>query len=210
MKKEQLSIFGKIDQTKINSFTPPYSLRNDCQIGQWKTGSDNLIGNSLEICPIKIQHYYGNLGKTKKAQWLQLWFVGAPNEKKLPKNTVCVTYLKSRSMNALGQKFIEVMNENDPGHQIFTGSFEKHVGDLGNYYSVQFEARAREGKEEQDQLELIGDFLSSEPKLVDTTLPPAMVLMSLDDLTNPLAIAEANELIKQIQQEQQQPALKQA
>ena len=83
-----------------------------------------------------MRNYYGNVGKTKHTQWLQIWFIGAPNEQKLPSNTVCVTYAKTRSLTGLGQKAIEVMEDEDPGLGIFKASFEKHSGDYGNYCSV--------------------------------------------------------------------------
>lgn len=83
------SIFGSKPANAIFLGDQPYAVRNDCQVGQWKVGDDDLRGNRIEISIIKVARYFGNLGKTQNAFWLQLWFVPAPDCKTLPKNTVC-------------------------------------------------------------------------------------------------------------------------
>jgi hypothetical protein len=193
------SVFGTIQKEKINHFTPPYSVRNNCQLGQWTVGSDDILGNALDIAIFSMSSYFGNLGKTKGANWLQIWFVGMPNEEKLPKNTVCVTYLKGESLTNLGQKAITVMGKGvDPGHGVWTTKFEKRTGAYGNYYVLNFDWRERT-KEEMKQLELIAEFAQSNPLLSDPNIPPTMVELSGD-----ANIETAQELIKLIEASKEQ------
>lgn len=195
----EINIFGKINKEQINHFTPPYSVRNDCQIGQWKVGEDNLLGNELEISIIAMKNYYGNLGKTKFAQWLQIWFIGSPNEQKLPSNTVCVTYTKTRSLSQLGQKAIEIMENEDPGLGIFKTSFEKHAGDYGNYYSVKWEWRQRT-PEEIPQIHLIADFLKTAPNFNDPNLPNTMIQLPDGSGQDPIDLIEAEKAVKLLEE----------
>lgn len=147
-------------------------------IAKWGSGKEEKTTSRearSRISLIKAHKFYGELGKSR-AHWLQLWFVPSPNEKKLPKNTVCVTYIKTRSLDDLSGKLIDLMtNETDPGEVIFKASFEKHTGTLGNYYSVKWEYREREGDAEQKQLDTIRDFISSNPRLVDASKPETLV-----------------------------------
>jgi len=189
-----ISIFGKINKEQINHFTPPYAIRNNCQIGQWTVGEDNLLGNELEISIIAMRNFYGSLGKTKGASWLQIWFVAAPSENKIPSNTVCVTYVKTRTLSQLGQKAIEIMETEDPGVGIFKTKFEKHTGEYGNYYSVNWDWRPRTD-EEISQLQLIADFLNTNPNLQDTNLPPTMI----EVINEPESLLEAQKELKAIE-----------
>lgn len=189
-------VFGTIQKDKINHFTPAYSLRNNCQVGQWTVGSDDLLGNSLNIAILSMSSYYGNLGKTSGTNWLQVWFIGSPTETKLPKNTVCVTYFKGESLTNLGQKAISIMDkEIDPGHGIFTASFEKKTGNYGNYYAVKFDWRERT-KEEMPQLELMADFMATFPLLNDPNIPPTMI-----ELSSGATVENAQELLKLMESE---------
>ena len=163
------------NESGILNPTPPYKLRNDCQVGQWKRGEDDFKGSTIEISLIGAKHFYGKLGQSL-ASWVQLWFIAAPSETKIPRNTVCCTYIKTRSLDDLSGKLIELTTEEkDPGQFIFTGSFEKHSGTMGNYYSVKWEARDRT-EDEKSQLTMIRDFLWNEtPIFKDTSLPDTMI-----------------------------------
>jgi len=173
--QKQAGIFGLMPINEIFNPFPPYSLRNDCQVGQWKRGEDEFKGSSIEISLIKARKFYGELG-ISRAHWIQLWFVPSPKEEKLPPNTVCVTYAKTRSLDSLSGQLIELMtNGKDPGNMIFSASFEKHIGQLGNYYSVKWEPRDRADEEERKQLEKIQNFVWSNPQLIDPSLPKTMI-----------------------------------
>jgi hypothetical protein len=169
----ELKVFGKLMTEQINFFKPPYNVRNNCQVGQWAKTEDDFIGNSLDIAIINTQEFYGKLGKST-GNWLQIWFVAAPSESKLPKNVVCCTYIKTRSLSSFGRTIIELMSNGEPATGIFTGSFQKHSNDYGNYASVKFDWRERT-EDEKAQLMLIANFLATAPILEDTGLPETMI-----------------------------------
>ena len=175
-KLPQINVFGTIEQDKINLIEPPYALRNDCQIGNWKVGEKGILGDSLSISILAVRSFYGKLGKAKPCDWLQLWFVAAPNETKIPQDVVCVTYIKTRSKSALGQTLIEVMQTTEPALGIFDTKFEQHSNELGNYYSINWQWRERK-PEEMNQLNLIAQFLNTKPILIDTNLPESMIMV---------------------------------
>ncbi len=164
-------IFGEKVKNQINYFDPPYAIRNNCQIGQWMIGDDFPVAKELEIAIIKVAKMYGDLGKTKNANWLQLWFIASPKEKKIPDNLVCVTYIKTRSINQLGMEVMKNMScDVDPGVGLFKTYFIKHDGEKGKYYSLGFKWRAREASEKA-QLKLIEEFLSKNLILNDSGIP---------------------------------------
>ena len=169
----ELKVFGKLMKEQINFFRPPFNVRNNCQVGQWAKSEDDFIGNTLDIAIINTQEFYGKLGSSV-TKWLQIWFVAAPGETKLPSNTVCCTYIKTRSLSSFGQTIIELMSNGEPATGIFTGSFLKHSNDYGNYASVKFDWRERT-EDEKAQLVLIAGFLSTEPILEDSGLPETMI-----------------------------------
>lgn len=201
--KKATPIFGTMPTDYIFNPFPPYSLRNDCQAGQWKRGESDFKGNSIEISLIKAHKFYGELGKSN-SHWLQLWFIPSPNEKKLPRNTVCVTYIKTRSLDNLSGKLIELMtNEIDPGEGIFKAYFEKHSGTLGNYFSITWEYRDREGDAEQKQLDAIRNFIATNPRLIDANKPETLICT--DGMT-PEKMETLDETINAIKAEQAEQA----
>lgn len=175
----KFKVFGT--RTPNSIFLPqvPFTLRNDCRVGQWKVGEEDFRGKDIEISIIKVAQFFGTLGKTTNSFWLQVWFVAAPGCDCLPKNTVCLTYLKKRSIAQFSQKVTELMESGEPALGIFQGSFLKHSGEKGDYYSVAWDWREREVDEEIEQLEQIADFLAASPKLVDLSVN----LIPLDGLS---------------------------
>lgn len=170
-----IQVFGTRPKNSIWLGDQPYAVRNDCQAGRWKVGDDDFRDKSLEISVIKVAKFFGSLGKAKDTFWLQVWFVPAPSCSCLPANTICITYLKTRSFSQFSAKITELLGEQDPAEGIFIGSFAKHSNDLGNYYSVQWDWRARSTSEEKEQLQAIADFLQSDPLLVDPVATRGMV-----------------------------------
>ena len=184
----KMNVFGTLSKEKINCFNPCYGVRNDCQVGQWKVGDDKFLGNSIDIAIIAMRPYFGSLGKTKNTSWLQIFFVGLPSCKVLPTNTVCVTYLKTQSLTNLGQAAVKEMEEIDPSMGVFTASFAKKTSDLGNYYVVDFAYRPRT-EEEIPQLQVIADFLATQPVFADN-VPDTMI-----ELTEGVTPEHAKELL---------------
>ena len=196
-----IQVFGSKPKNSIFLGTEPYALRNDCSVGQWKVGDDDFKGNQIQISIIKVSRYFGSLGKARDKFWLQIWFVPAPDERKLPSNTVCVTYLKTRSISRFSQKIIELMENGEPALGVFAGVFEKHSSELGTYYSVGWGWRERKSEEEFRQLDQIEAFLSGRPSLIDYVGTRDMI--SLDGLSE----GEIQLLIQSGQSQQSQVRL---
>lgn len=45
--KKATPIFGTMPTDAIFNPFPPYALRNDCQVGQWKRGEDDFKGSAI-------------------------------------------------------------------------------------------------------------------------------------------------------------------
>lgn len=183
-------VFGTRPKNSIWLGDQPYAVRNDCQAGQWKVGDDDFRGKEIEVSIIKVARLFGSLGKAQNTFWLQIWFVPAPNCLALPANTVCVTYLKTRSLSQFSQKITELLANGEPAKGIFKGSFQKHSSDLGNYYSVTWDWRDRQTQEERDQLEQIAVFLQTQPVLIDLAATKRLIS------TEGLSPAEMTQLIQ--------------
>ena len=146
----------------------------------------------------KLHDFFGSLGKAKDTFWLQVWFVPAPSCQSLPANTICITYLKTRSLSQFSQKIADLMADGEPAEGIFVGSFAKHSNDLGNYYSVQWDWRSRTTPEEVEQLQQIVDFLQSDPLLVDSVATRGMIALeglSASEITQLIQSSVAKELL---------------
>ena len=191
MKKQKLitmnalsSIFGSIPENAIFNPEQPYSIRLNCQAGQLAIGDDKFIGKEAEISIIKISRFFGTLGLTKNTEWLQIFFIAAPNCTIIPKNTVCVTYIKTRSLGAFNQSVIELLSSGkNPAEGIFKIGFQLHQGTTqdgqpSKYYSVTFDWRERD-KAETDQLKLIADFMEGQPTLLDGRVTSLICLENL-------------------------------
>ena len=190
--KPELNIFGTLNKDQINNLCPPYALRNDCKVGMWKVGDNNFKSKTLDIAILRTEHYYGKLGKGTATNWMQIFFIAAPLEKSIPQNIVCVTYVKTRSLSALGYKLIEIMENQDPSYGIFQTKFQEHKNDLGIYYSLIWDWRER-SEEEKAQLQLMADFLASQPILEDTNLVDTMHEIG----TDPEYLAEVKVIVEE-------------
>lgn len=178
-KGTSITVFGVRPKDSILLPQVPFTVRNDCKVGNWKVGEDDYRGKQIDISIIKVAQFFGTIGKTTNSPWLQIWFVPAPSCDVLPKNTVCVTYLKRRSIAQFSQTVTELMELGEPALGIFTGSFIKHTGELGDYYSVVWSWRERETEADLKQLEQIANFLATNPRLVDMSVN----LIPLDGLS---------------------------
>ena len=168
-KSHQFSVFGTRLDNAICLPDLPYSVRLNCKDGGLFVGGSEAQhrktnpDQKIDISIIKAAKYFGTLGKTENVLWIQLFYLAAPSVplEILPKNTVCVSYLKKQSIAHLFNKVQEVMEQGDPGLGIFTLGFNREVGEKGTYYTVTFDWRPREEEEEKQQLDLITAFMSS-------------------------------------------------
>ncbi|MBG1240567.1 MULTISPECIES: hypothetical protein [unclassified Nostoc] len=184
------SVFGTKPSDSICLPEIPYSARLNCKLGGIFVGGQEDIhrrtssNETVDIAIIKVSKYFGSLGLEYVGQWMQIFFIPAPNvsPKVLPTNTVCVAYIKKQNISNLFAKVQEVIGEEDPGTGIFTIGFEKQAGkDNSTYYTINFGWRKREGEEENKQLQQIAGFLQSNPTLID--LEGTRTMQCLDGLS---------------------------
>lgn len=167
------SVFGTKPSDSIYLADLPYAVRWNCKSGGLFIGGyeeDNRrtkTKENIDISIIKASKFFGNLGNTNAELWLQIFFVPVPSVTALPKNQVCVSYIKKQSINNLMATVAEAMESGEPAAGIFTGSFQKQSGNNGVYYTVGFTWRQRESAEEKKQLEMIDAFLTGSPTLID-------------------------------------------
>lgn len=175
------NIFGTKPANAIYLPDAPFAVRFNCQAGQLAISETEFLGTEAEISVIKVSRYFGSLGRTRNVAWMQLFYVPAPGCKALPTNTVCVSYIKTRSLSALQQTVTRLVGQGvNPAEGIFGVSFQRHSNGDRNYASVKFDWRERKGKAELDQLQQIADFVESGPQLLD--LDGTRELMCVDGL----------------------------
>ena len=173
----------------------PYAIRNDCQVGQWKVGDSKLLGKEIRIFIVAARKFYGVLGQAKPQEWLQLIFFASNLEEKLPRNTPCVTYIKTRSKAMFTNRLIEIAaTAGSDKRMVFVASFEKHTGASGTYYSVTFDQEEVEEKSEEEYHDKIVNFLKGFDlgTIQDGDLPGTMVEVTN---ANPEAIKAAKEVV---------------
>lgn len=198
-------IFGEKPEGAIYLPSSPFSVRFDCKMGQLKVGDNKILGNKASISLLKANRYFGSLGMTKNTEWLQIFYVAAPSDKVLPKDTVCVSYIKTRSLGALNDTVTLLMAEgNNPALGIFDIGFVQHSGENGTYFSVNWEWRDRESEAETEQLSQIAAFLQSQPALADIRATTDMI--SLAGLTpEEITLLVESRTAQQAQLEASQP-----
>jgi hypothetical protein len=161
------NIFGIKPKGSIFLPSQPYAVRLDCKNGQFSLGEDNPLGKTGEISVLKVSRWFGDMGMTIGAEWLQIFYIGAPGCEILPRDTVCCSYIKTRSLSQFQQVVTKLLaNGQNPAKGIFSVSFVDHVSGQNRYKSVKFEYRDRT-ESEMDQLQAIGEFMTGNPRLVD-------------------------------------------
>jgi hypothetical protein len=138
------NIFGVKPTDAVFLPSAPYAVRFNCQAGQLALGEDDFLGNAAEISIIKVSRYFGTLGRTQNAEWLQIFYIPAPDCDLLPANTVCVSYIKTRSVGQFQQCVTRLMgNGVNPAEGVFKVSFARHASGDRNYYSVKLHPSCR-------------------------------------------------------------------
>jgi hypothetical protein len=147
---------------------PAYSIRNNCQLGQWmKSDGITPLGNKLEMGILNLVNYFGDLGKTRATNWIQVWGVSPQvcNEK-----IVFVTYVKGTSLTILGNTILDcALEEKNPSDIIFQASFQARSNEYGSYYTLNFEPKDR--TKDDPMREKIQRFLGTPQVWTDVNLP---------------------------------------
>ncbi|MGF1482578.1 MAG: hypothetical protein ACFB4I_24400 [Cyanophyceae cyanobacterium] len=144
-------------QAKVIIPTTPYRVRCNCaaMVGQFTIGAAEdgvLKGREAELVIVKTIALQGDLGQTKDASWLQVWFI--PVSGQLPQNLLMVTHLKTQSADNLGRLETEfVIEGQDLNQSVFKAEFVKRAGAYGDYWAVRWTHRAPQSEVEQDLLE---------------------------------------------------------
>lgn len=152
---------------------PPctYSIRNNCQLGQWvKSDGVTPLGNKLEMTILNLVPYFGDLGKTKASNWLQVWAISPSVGNN---SVVFCTYIKGISLTILGNTVLDcAMEKKSPADVIFHTSFTPRSNEYGSYYTLAFEMDDRPADDPlREKIQL---FLATPQQWVDTNLPPTM------------------------------------
>jgi hypothetical protein len=163
----QFSVFGTRPENAIYLPDLPYSVRLNCKDGGLFVGGNESKhrktepDQKVEISIVKASKHFGTLGKTENVLWIQLFYIAAPSVPPdiLPKNVVCVSYIKKQSIGHLFNTVQEALDYGDPGFGIFTLGFNREVGEKGTYYTISFDWRERQSDEEKQQLEIIKTFM---------------------------------------------------
>lgn len=164
-----LNVFGTKPKDCIFLPSQPYAVRLNCQAGQIAISDDEFLGNTMEISILAVNEFFGSIGKTRDTEWMQIFYIPAPGCKFLPKDTVCVSYIKTRSLSQFTQKITQLMESGEPAEGIFQISFVSHQNRKGDpYKSVKFDWRERKTAEEKKQLEMIAGFVQTQPPLGDS------------------------------------------
>lgn len=159
----------------------PYRIRCNCAatVGQFVIGAaedGNLKGREAEMVILKTIALHGDLGQTKDANWLQVWFI--PLSGQLPKNLLMVTHIKTQSADNLGRLETEfVLEGQDLTHSIFKAEFVKRSGSYGDYWAIRWTHREPQTEEEVSLLEA-AEILCDHLPLFDTETARNMELVS--------------------------------
>ena len=189
-----ITLVGKAKAKKDSLYLPEltYSIRNNCQIGMWmQSDGETPITNELNFCIVHLEGFYGDLGKTKGAHWLQLWGI---SDQVLNGKVIFCTYIKGRSLNLLGNKVLEAtINEQSASDLLFKSKFLRQQNDYGTHYIIQFEMEQL--PEKDSKRKLISDFLATNPVFTDNNIPSTL-FPTLGRSTE-----ECNKLLSGIRQE---------
>ena len=147
--KSKLSVFGSKPKGSILVPTIPYNVRNDCQVGQWSDGQENL-GDKLAMTIIAKFDWFGDLGSASNKDWWQLWFVAEREgtNVRVPFETVMVTYIKTESLGNLNKLITTMMADGEPAEKVILPTFIKKSttlddGKQANYWAITWNYRER-------------------------------------------------------------------
>lgn len=165
-----LNLF-EADKTKKDGIFSPFggafSVRFNCQVGAVMVGDVSHRGNKLAFTLLGVERLFGALGmQSKPIPWLRIFFIPTPDNTSLPPNTVCCALLKTAGAANLESLITEVVaSGKGAADKVFELSFDRKTSDVGNYFVPLVTTRDRTGEAELKQLELIEQFMASQPRL---------------------------------------------
>jgi hypothetical protein len=116
----------------------PRQYRSDCQLGQFKIGSSQLVGKSLEMEVFGFRTFDDELFGYGFQTWLQVLFID-------PQNVVSSCLFKTESLDNFANLQVNLAAEGKAiGEGIVTATMAKRSASSGkSYFAVEFEWNAR-------------------------------------------------------------------
>jgi hypothetical protein len=171
-----LNLFDMQTEKHKGIFNPlggAFSCRFNCQVGAVMVGDTSHRGNKLAFTLLGVERLFGSLGmQAKPIPWLRIYFIATPDNTTLPPNTVCCALLKTAGMANLEGLITEIIASGQgAADKVFELSFERKTSEVGNYYVPVTTIRDRSGEAEKKQLELIKQFMATQPRLQSGDAP---------------------------------------
>lgn len=163
--------YGGLTKSGLILPTPTYSIRNNCQLGQWvKSDGVTPLGKKLEMAILHTAGLFGDLGKTKASHWLQIWAI---SEAIGGGKIVFCTYVKGTSLTILGNTLLDAaMEGKGPQDITLESDFIPKSNEYGSYFTLGFTPKDR--PQDDPKRSEIEEFLLSAPIFCDTNLPPTI------------------------------------
>lgn len=186
---QRLSVFnvGNLQSLKGIHCPPiPISVRGDCQKGMWKLFDDPLPGD-ITMSILKRESYYGAFSPMyAPSEILQIWFVAESGP--LPKDTVMVTYIKERSLNAFNRLVATLIaKRTDPSTGIFKPKFQSYDSKKSGtkYYGLVWDWEPRTDMDREAELSAVVANHDNQLKMIDNSISNRLVLLGEQSVLQP-------------------------
>ena len=181
IQEQRLSVFnvGNLTSLKGIHCPPiPISVRGDCQKGMWKLFDDPVPGD-ITMSILKTENYYGAFSPMyAPSEILQIWFVAESGP--LPSDTVMVTYIKERSLNAFNRLIATLIaKRTDPSTGIFKPKFQSFDSKKSGtkYYGLVWDWEPRTDMEREKELLAVVSDKENQLKMIDNSIGNRLVLL---------------------------------
>lgn len=179
--QRRMSVFktgNLINQKGILCPSVTISVRADCQKGMWKLFDDPVAGD-ITMSILKTENYFGAFSPMyKPAEHLQIWFVAESGP--LPKDTVMVTYIKERSLNAFNRLIAKLIAERtEPSTGIFKPKFQTYDSKASGtkYYGLEWGWEPRTDMKRESELLAVLDNQENQLKMIDNSISNRFTLL---------------------------------
>lgn len=169
------------------------SVMADCKTGTWKLFDQPKEGD-ITMSILKTERYFGKLSPIypNDLEHLQIWFVAESGN--LPKDTVMVTYIKERSLNAFNRLVASLMAERiEPSGGVFKPIFKEYVSKkVGTqYYGLEWKWEPRTDMAREQELLAVIDSQENQLKMIDGSISNRLTLLG-EQTTQPKELTAAD------------------
>jgi hypothetical protein len=177
-------IAGKFAADEILCQVPPHTLRIDLQQRRWKSDNDpdqaitdsNDNGIPIEFVLLGFTPFYGNLGMRSREEFIRIAYIGvSPTHRLLPARCVSTSVISGKSSQKNFISYFQTLYNNRINvaevvtatkfvQRSFTQTDPVTGADTGkvNYNVLEFSDRPVSGKDEEQLIEDISSWLSSD------------------------------------------------